>query len=199
MSEQKKLVFALATFMAFIAMAVFLPRLISAGSLEPSAAPGPTMKTLDEIPPTWSQIIPSASERFTMLWRSIDGGWILWGALDKETGLVWEKSPDTTARTWYEAKIYCYQKEVGGRKGWRLPTVEELASLVDTTQSNPTLPSGHPFVNVQSSPYWSSTTYATDTSRAWHVGMLSGYVDYSVKGTYSFVWCVRGGQGHDAY
>ena len=39
-------------------------------------------------------------------------------------------------------------KTVGGRLGWRFPSVIELASLVDPSQSNPNLPSCHHF-NVQ--------------------------------------------------
>ena len=44
---------------------------------------------------------------------------------------------------------YVCDKEVGGRKGWRLPSIYELANLVDTTQQNPSLPKGHPFTNIQ--------------------------------------------------
>jgi hypothetical protein len=96
---------------------------------------------------------------------------------------------------------YCFTKKVGGRKGWRLPTIEELATLVDDTQSNPALPSGHPFSNVQSSSwYWPSTTVANGTTKAWVVKFGSGSVSYSDKYRDDyFVWCVRGGQGHDAY
>ncbi len=48
--------------------------------------------------------------------------------------------------------------------GWRLPTIEELASLVDITQ-DPALAADNYFTNVQSSGYWSATTVtdATDT------------------------------------
>lgn len=119
--------------------------------------------------------------------------------LDRETGLIWEKSPDTTTRTWSDAVYYAYNKTVGGRKGWRLPTVEELASLVDTTQDDPTLPSGHPFTNVQSSGYWSSTTYVDDVSNTF-IFIVSFYDDnvyYLYKSLNRYVWCVRGGQGHD--
>ncbi len=123
--------------------------------------------------------------------------------LDKETCLVWEQSPDTTARTWTDALSHCFKRIVGDRKGWRLPTIEELATLVDDTQSNPALPSGHPFDTdaVQSSWYWSSTTNASDATGAWYVNFNSGNVyDVSYKGSNNFyVWCVRGGQGHDAY
>ena len=51
--------------------------------------------------------------------------------LDKKTGLVWEKSPQTTSARWSVARRTCAEKNVGGQKGWRLPSLEELASLVD--------------------------------------------------------------------
>lgn len=44
-----------------------------------------TMKTLDQIPPTWSHTMPAA-QRFEVVF---DGE----AVLDKETGLVWEQSP----------------------------------------------------------------------------------------------------------
>ena len=118
---------------------------------------------------------------------------------DMETGLVWERCPDTKAMDWYSARRYCYQSEVANRKGWRLPTVEELASLVDMNGdgTGKMLPAGHPFTNVQSSYYWSSSTYAPST--AWFVGFSYGFVNGVVKSFSYYVWCVRGGHGHDAY
>lgn len=162
------------------------------GNLEPTGAPGSTMRTLEELQPSWGKKITDASKRFETV---LDGP----AVLDKETGLVWEKSPNTTARTWTSAISYAYGKEVGGRKGWRLPTVEELASLVDTSVSgDPKLPSGHPFTNVQSGYYWSSTTNVSSTSSAWDVHFGDGDVFYGGKGGNNYVWCVRGGHGHDA-
>lgn len=143
------------------------------------------------LPPAWSLKLPT-STRF----MSVLGGEAI---LDWETGLVWEKSPDTSTRTWAGAISDAYTKEVGGRKGWRFPTVEELASLVDTSVSgSPKLPSGYPFTNVQSGLYWSSTTVVGDTSVAWGVHFGTGGVDNGVKSLYYYVWCVRGGHGHDA-
>ena len=179
---------ALPLIIAILTAVLFMPGMVKAGSLEPSAGPGPTMKTLDEIPPTWNQKLPAA-QRFTIV---MDGE----AVLDKETGLVWEKSPDATKRIWHFAADDCYKKTVGGRKGWRLPTVEELASLIDTTQSNPTLPSGHPFQNVQSDYYWSSTAYVFDPNYAYNVSLANGTVVAGVKLSAMFyMWAVRGGQG----
>lgn len=166
-----------------------------AGNLEPPGPPGSTMKTMDEIPPSWSQKITDASKRFELVLDST-------AALDKETGLVWERSPDTTLRTWSQAVYYANNKSIDGRKGWRLPTVEELASLVDSTQNHPSLPEGHPFI-LQTAwfQYWSSTTDVLSAGYAATVEFAnSGSVNYLNKTTVqSFVWCVRGGHGYDGY
>ncbi|GBD98092.1 hypothetical protein BMS3Abin07_00100 [bacterium BMS3Abin07] len=151
------------------------------------------LRLLDFMLPTWGQKLPAA-KRFKLV---LDGE----AVLDKETGLVWEKSPGSQAIDWYQAHIYCFQRSVGDRKGWRLPTVEELASLVDPTQTSaPYLPSGHPFTNViPGGGYWSSTTMANNTSHAHGVGFNNGDVNAYSKNAGIYAWCVRGGHGYDAY
>ncbi len=149
------------------------------------------LEKLEQIPPTWSQKL-SATERFEVVLNSQ-------GVLDHETGLVWEKSPSTINTVWFGAQNTCNNLAVGNRKGWRAPTIQELASLVDPSVQwpGPTLPSGHPFSNVQSSVYWSASTSANDTNDAWGVDFSTGDVVFVFKPSRDFVWCVRGGQGVD--
>ena len=143
--------------------------------------------------PSWDQTLPAAT-RFIVLSNFASAA-----VLDRETGLVWEKSPSTSRSTWFDASLHCINLNAGGRTGWRLPTIQELLSLVDRSVSpGPTLPSGHPFTNVQSSDYWSATTEAEHTTRAYLVLFNSGVVGTSEKSLSSQVWCVRGGQGPDA-
>jgi len=134
-----------------------------------------------------SQILP-ASERFELVF---DGK----AVLDKQTGLIWERSPDTTKMHWSSARGYCSDKEVGGRKGWRLPTIEELLSLVDTNESNPALPSGHPFTNVQSRFYCSSFSDVAYPDIQYGVNFLYGKESSTFfEGNYVRVWCVLSGK-----
>ncbi len=165
---------------------------VQAGNLEPGTAPGPTMRPLDELSGAWCRKLP-ASERFVVL---ADFGSA--AVLDKETGLVWEQSPGTGAIAWVFAKSQCYFRTVGNRWGWRLPTIEELASLVEPTQTSPALPMGHPFANVQLDIYWSATTNDNTTTSAWVMGMAGGGMGVQDKGIQYHAWCVRGGRGHDA-
>jgi len=133
---------------------------------------------------SWDKKIPGAT-RFQLV---LDGA----AVLDKETGLVWEKSPDTGELPGTDAIGHCYQREVGNRKGWRLPTVEELASLVDNDNSNPALPSGHPFDNVQFSIYNTSTISVLNTGEAYHVYFSNGSMAAADKNHDHHVWCGRG-------
>ena len=116
--------------------------------------------------------------------------------LDKETGLVWERSPQTASTRWIAARRTCNEKNVGGQKGWRLPSLEELTSLVDPSVAppGPTLPPGHPFLTVQSTVYWSATRVEEDARGSWavHFGLGGGatFINWahSVQS-----WCVRDG------
>jgi hypothetical protein len=127
----------------------------------------------------------SAVERFVL----IMGGE---AAKDSKTGLTWEQTPDAFHGVWSESIDHCLEKTVGGEKGWRLPTVKELASLTDSGQRDPALPPGHPFSNVKSAIFWSATPSATDDILAWHVSFLSGEVVTDQKSQTRRAWCVMG-------
>jgi len=85
-----------------------------------------------------------------------------------------------------------------GYQDWHLPNRNEIYSLIDFSQYNPALPSGHPFTDVQLGLYWSSTSSAQHTSTAWYVYMPYGWVSFGAKIPSSFdrgyVWPVRTGQ-----
>jgi hypothetical protein len=136
--------------------------------------------------PAWHQILPAA-QRFVILADFFNEA-----VLDKETGLVWEQSPETSLHSWQDAQDYCFGRYHGDRGGWGLPRLEELSSLLAF------LPAGHPFTNVQSgSNYWSATTRAEDTTQAWTQKATSTIKGWHGKTETNLVWCVRGGRGYD--
>ena len=124
--------------------------------------------------------------------------------LDVTTGLRWQQTPGSadvtgagascngsTPCVWQEAVDYC--AALGG--GYRLPEVKELISLVDygVASPGPVLPAGHPFIDVQSSSYWSATSVANNPTFAWNVFFGNGIVFISNKTSDNFVWCARSG------
>lgn len=117
---------------------------------------------------------------------------------DKETGLVWERNPDSERKEgWDSLEDYSYQKIKAGRRGWRLPTIEELLSLVDPKRANPSLPAGHPFINVQLDYfYWSATPVASSPQACvWGCHFGNGDISKCLKNDKLYVWFVRGGSG----
>jgi len=147
----------------------------------------------DNHTPRWDQALP-ASQRFVVLLAFNNDA-----VLDKETGLVWEKSPQPTAVGSSNARLACANKAVGGRKGWRLPSITELASLVDPSVASPgpALPQGHPFMGVQSANYWSASANTDNPTLMWGVGFNNGAVLGVSKAFDQRLWCVRGGMNAD--
>ncbi len=147
---------------------------------------------------------PNNSSRFTCVFGDR-------AVRDNETGLVWEQSPDTTTHTWESARDFCANRTVArrnffaGRKGWRLPSVAELASLIDLKASTGNifvdvlLPAGNPFSNVLSAVYWSASSNAVFPDEAWFVVFFNGNVTSGVKTGLAPVWCVRGAMQESVY
>jgi hypothetical protein len=122
---------------------------------------------------------------------------------DNLTGLIWLKNANSFGtRTWEQALDDCnclasgsHGLTDGSRPGtWRLPNVNELRSLVDYNEYGPTLPVGHPFLNVQPTLYWSSTTVpsAPNLARFLFIGLGSCVWDH--KSVLMRVWAVCGGR-----
>ena len=112
---------------------------------------------------------------------------------DKRTGLVWERSPALEMSDWEMAQRRCSSSHAGGSTDWRVPTVQELATLVEPSSIEVKLPSDHPFANVEASIYWSSTERRGNRAYASFVSFSSGKSATLEKYMPSFVWCVRGG------
>ena len=110
---------------------------------------------------------------------------------DNVTGLEWQDDVDSVSSNWDEAQSYCHNLTLAGGQ-WRLPTIEELETLVDDVQ-HPSVESNL-FEHITSSRYWSSTLYADDNSSAWSIQFGIGTWAYGNKGNNLFVRCVRGEQ-----
>ena len=139
-------------------------------------------------PPVWDQRNDSP-KRFKVL-KAFDSN----AVLDSETGLVWMRAPSNGEFAYAEAIATCANAEIGGRGGWRLPTVSEIRSLVPPISQ--ALPDGHPFT-APDGLYWSATL-VTDTFFAWVADLGdpgSSIQSQDTTSDYAGVWCVRGGLG----
>jgi hypothetical protein len=128
---------------------------------------------------------------------------------DQETGLMWTKNANHGQMNWAAAVAYCDNFVTNGYSDWRLPSVNRQDGPggpmgrpeLDTLGRPDGIPGavpfsapGAPFTGVQSV-YWSSTSYAVDSTGAWRVDLTDGSLLYGYKTlTFPYVWPVRGGQ-----
>lgn len=77
---------------------------------------------------------------------------------------------------------------------WRMPTLRELQTLVLSDGSNQSIDPSY-FPNTERSPYWTSSTYAPDPTRAWYIwSSYDGHYSADGKSYGEYVRLVRSGQ-----
>jgi hypothetical protein len=131
---------------------------------------------------------------------------------DNVTCLIWEVKTDDRSihdrdnqYNWNDAETDFIKtlnnQQFAGVSDWRMPTINELASIVDLGTYKPSIDTRF-FPGTMSAFYWSSTSHAYLTASAW--GVLYGSAwgvdfddgggDYNTKPTSYCVRAVRGGQ-----
>ena len=96
--------------------------------------------------------------------------------VDHATNLMWQKSGSLKVMTWGEAKEHVQHlnhQSFAGYSDWRLPTVEELASVMERSWKNEDLFIERVFDNIQKS-CWSADTHGSDM--AWKSNFHLGYI-----------------------
>jgi hypothetical protein len=176
-----------------VALLMSLASVARGGPLDPTAPPGATMRTLEELQPAWNRELSAVggctSERFDCIFFSGSPLFIDLAVHDRQTGLVWQRNPDeVAAKKWDEAMLQCQMQNLGGRFGWRLPTIEEMGSLIVDTG----LPSGHPFLGDVDETFWTSTQVAGLPAYAAISDPAQAYMSATTKDVTQGVWCVRG-------
>ena len=101
---------------------------------------------------------------------------------DNKTGLEWEAEA-SGPMSWDEAMAHA--ESLGD--GWRLPTIEELETLLNRGRANP----ASSFPGMPSECFWTSTEYAGSASYAWYVYFYNGHVGFNDKTRTNLGRCVR--------
>ena len=97
---------------------------------------------------------------------------------DLNTGLMWKKD-ESPEMNWEGALKYCEELELAGHSDWRLPSIREIATLLDLSYKDSTWFHKEFFPDVKTAPlgfYWASTTYGD--SFGWGVNFQFGYDGY---------------------
>jgi hypothetical protein len=112
---------------------------------------------------------------------------------DETTGLVWQQAGSKYPLTWLQARVYIEtlnQQHFAKRNAWRLPTVDELMSLLTATPHGENLCIA-PIFDPRQNALWSSDRRSY--TAAWYVSVDMGFVAWQDFSAYYYVRAVCDG------
>ena len=111
--------------------------------------------------------------------------------LDRFTRLTWQQATSSSPMSFAAAEEHCTALDLSGG-GWRLPSVNELSTLVDETRVAPAIQIATFADTPADDWYWSATPYANNAENRWCLNYNDGYTTRGRAATeQSFVRCVR--------
>lgn len=120
---------------------------------------------------------------------------LMWGGsgyaeIDVEPSVSYQLEGRWRRYFWNQALLYCERLRLGGYDDWRLPNYKELTSILDLSRMEPCVDQEY-FPGTRSDFYWTSSSFAYQTSQAWYVYFNLGYVNHINKNNYFYVRPVR--------
>ncbi|MCU0833342.1 MAG: DUF1566 domain-containing protein [Chromatiaceae bacterium] len=124
--------------------------------------------------------------------------------IDASTGLAWKRCSEgqtwdgatctgsASKHDWREALDLAEGATDAGHDDWRVPSLDELASLIDKACAHPALDLST-FPDTPAGVFWSSTRDATNPAYAWYVHFHDGHAAKGHQSRGAFVRLVRGG------
>jgi hypothetical protein len=136
-------------------------------------------------PPPPATGIPAS--RYTML--TLCGEAVV---VDEGSHLMWDRLEKPSTYTWVQASAVCTGSRRAGFSDWRLPTSNELMSLVDYSRTTTPLADTtvFDFQSPENHSTWSATTCAQQPGSAWQLFGVGGVYCRTVT-TPGYVRCVR--------
>ena len=113
----------------------------------------------------------------------------------KFNGLEWQDNNDaqTVELNWQDAKVYCEKLSLAGENDWRLPSIQELQTIVNTDRAKPAIKRA--FKNIAKGrylTYWSISEVVFDAKAVWSIYFEFGLTNDENKFNKCYVRCVRG-------
>ena len=135
-----------------------------------------------------------AAEEEAQKW--VDGRYRINGdgtVTDTSTKLMWKQAPEAGKYHWDEA-MATFGKNVSfaGYNDWRMPTIDELKSLIDDSYHPTIRPVAFP--NTPATVFWSASPDVDGGYSAWYVNFYYGYDGWYNKDNAFQVRLVRSGQ-----
>ena len=116
---------------------------------------------------------------------------------DNNLKLEWQQKIPEGEYDWPAADDYCKNLDYSGYNDWRLPTPQELLSIVDNGKSDPAVNTEY-FPETSDEWFWTSADFVStenyDADKAWFVRFDKGFLSHKnkTKSERMHVRCVRG-------
>ena len=111
---------------------------------------------------------------------------------DLISGLMWQQQPDSAAvRRQANSITFCSNLVLAGYSDWRLPSAEELMSIVNYGTATPAIDLTV-FPTMTSGSYWTGDSYQPLGSYGWYANFTDGVIDTRWDTNLVLTQCVRG-------